>query len=103
MRIRLGYDIQFQVPVPVPVVAMLNVHPSRAGNLLEPDRLGIEPDVLQEQYIDSFGNVCCRFTAPAGLLRLWNSTLIEDSGEVDAHDYSAREIPVADLPPETLQ
>jgi transglutaminase-like putative cysteine protease len=103
MRIRLGYDIQFQVPVPVPVVAMLNVHPSRAGNLLEPDRLGIEPDVLQEQYIDSFGNVCCRFTAPPGLLRLWNSTLIEDSGEVDAHDYSAREIPVADLPPETLQ
>jgi transglutaminase-like putative cysteine protease len=102
MRIRLGYDIQFEVPVSVPVVAMLNVHPSRAGDLLEPDVLHIEPDVKQERYIDNFGNVCCRFTAPPGWIRLWNSTLIEDSGEVDAHDYAAREIPVADLPPETL-
>jgi transglutaminase-like putative cysteine protease len=103
MRIRLGYDIQFEVPGPAPIVALLNVHPSRAGDLLEPDRLHIEPDVEQEQYIDSFGNLCSRFTAPAGWIRLWNSTIIEDSGEVDAHDYSAREIPVADLPPETLQ
>jgi transglutaminase-like putative cysteine protease len=102
MRIRLGYDIQFEVPVSVPVVAMLNVHPSRAGDLLEPDLLRIEPEVKQEQYIDNFGNLCCRFTAPPGWIRLWNSTLIEDSGEVDAHDYAAREIPVADLPPEAL-
>jgi transglutaminase-like putative cysteine protease len=103
MRIRLGYDIQFEVPVPVSVVALLNVHPSRAGDLLEPDRLRIEPDVKQEQYIDTFGNLCCRFTAPAGWIRLWNSTLIEDSGNVDPQDWSAREIPVADLPPETLR
>ena len=103
MRIRLGYDIQFEVPVPAPVVAMLNVHPSRAGDLLEPDRLRIEPDVKQEQYTDAFGNICCRFTAPAGRIRLWNSTLIQDSGDADPQDFSAREIPVADLPPETLQ
>jgi transglutaminase-like putative cysteine protease len=102
MRIRLGYDIQFEVPRAAPVVAMLNVHPSRAGDLLEPDLLRIEPDVEQERYIDNFGNICCRFTAPAGWIRLWNSTLIEDSGKVDPQDYSAREIPVADLPPETL-
>ena len=103
MRIRLGYDIQFELPVSAPVVDMLNVHPSRAGDLLEPDRLRIEPDVKQEQYTDTFGNVCCRFTAPAGRIRLWNSTLIEDSGDADPQDSSAREIPVADLPPETLQ
>jgi len=102
MRIRLGYDIQFDVPVSVPVVAMLNVHPSRAGDLLEPDILRIEPAVPQERYIDAFGNVCCRFTAPPGLIRLWNSTLIEDSGTPDAQDHSAREVPVAELPPETL-
>jgi len=103
MRIRLGYDIQFESPVSVPVVAMLNVHPSRVGDLLEPDLLGIEPDVRQEQYTDVFGNLCCRFTAPPGPIRLFNSTLIEDSGNADPHDFSAREIPVSDLPPETLQ
>jgi transglutaminase-like putative cysteine protease len=102
MRIRLGYDIQFEVPVSAPVVAMLNVHPSRAGDLLEPDLLRIEPDVKQVQYTDGFGNLCCRFTAPAGLIRLWNSTLIEDSGNPDPQAPSAREIPVEDLPPETI-
>lgn len=91
------------MPAPVGVVALLNVHPSRAADLLEPDRLRIEPDVKQEQYTDTYGNVCCRFTAPAGWIRLWNSTLIEDSGNVDPQDCSAREIPVADLPPETLR
>jgi transglutaminase-like putative cysteine protease len=103
MRIRLGYDIQFQMPVAVPVVALLNVHPSRVDDLLAPDRLRIEPEVELEQYTDTFGNLCCRFTAPAGWIRLWNSTIIEDSGNVDASDFSAREIPVADLPPETLR
>jgi transglutaminase-like putative cysteine protease len=58
--------------------------------------------VNQEQYTDGFGNICCRFTAPAGLIRLWNSTLIEDSGNPDPQDCSAREIPVAELPAETL-
>jgi transglutaminase-like putative cysteine protease len=103
MRIRLGYDIQFQVPVSVPIVALLNVHPSRAADLLEPDVPRIEPEVTQEQYLDAFGNLCTRLTAPPGLLRLWNSTLIHDSGLADAQDFSAREMPVADLPPETLQ
>jgi transglutaminase-like putative cysteine protease len=103
MRIRLGYDIQFEVPVSAPTVALLHVHPSRAGDLLEPDILRIEPDVPQEQYTDSFGNLCSRFTAPAGWIRLWNSTLIQDSGQADASDCSAREIPVAALPPETLK
>ena len=102
MLIRLGYDIRFEMPVVAPVVAMLNVHPSRAADLLEPDLLRTEPAVEIHQYTDVFGNLCSRFTAPAGLLRLWNSTLIEDSGNVDAHNPAAREIPVADLPPDTL-
>ncbi len=99
----MGYDIRFDVPIPVPVVAMLNVHPSRAGDLLEPDLLRIEPEVEQERYLDVFGNVCTRFMAPPGQIRLWNSTLIEDSGEVDAHDFTAREMPVCELPTETLR
>ena len=29
MFIRLGYDIEFDLPAPVAMVAMLSVHPSR--------------------------------------------------------------------------
>ncbi len=103
MLIRLGYDIQFQVPLAVPVVALLNVHPSREKDLREPDELRIEPETPIEKYMDSFGNRCCRFVAPAGTLRLTNSTLIEDSGEPDARSPEARELPVEQLPAETLR
>ena len=43
MLIRLGYDIRFELPGSVPMVALLNVHPSRVTDLLEPDELQTEP------------------------------------------------------------
>jgi transglutaminase-like putative cysteine protease len=103
MLIRLGYDIQFEVAGEAPFVAMLNVHPSRTGNLLEPDEIHIEPEVEREFYTDSFGNVCCRIAAGPGKLRFWNSTLIVDSGEPDAQNLQARQLPVPELPVETLR
>lgn len=45
MFIRLGYDIEFEVPAPVAIVSMLSVHPSRASDLRAPDEIGIEPTV----------------------------------------------------------
>jgi transglutaminase-like putative cysteine protease len=103
MLIRLGYDIRFEIPCTVPIVALLNVHPSREADLLQPDRLQVEPTVNLDSYIDSFGNHCTRFVAPQCNLRLHNSTLIEDSGKPDAQDFSAREVPVGDLPVEILR
>ncbi len=103
MLIRLGYDIRFDIPSPVPIVALLNVHPLRAADLREPDELRIKPQIEIDKYIDSFGNQCCRFVARPGTLQLENSTLIEDSGQPDVQNFSAREVPVGELPPETLR
>ena len=102
MLIRIGYDIQFQIPTRVAMVALLSVHPSRAGDLLEPDELKTEPEVKVTHYIDTFGNRCSRFVAPPGLLRLSCSTLIRDSDSPDEVNLSAREIAVGDLPDEVL-
>ena len=102
MLIRLGYDIQFDLPLDVPFIGLVNVHPSRVQDLREPDELTVEPTVPITRYIDSFGNRSTRFRAPQGVFRLYNSTLIEDSGEPDPVDRSARELPVEDLPEETL-
>jgi transglutaminase-like putative cysteine protease len=102
MLIRLGYDIQFELPAPVAMVALLNVHPSRTQDLLEPDELQTEPRLEIAHYIDSFGNRCARFVAPQGLLRLYNSTLIQDSGEPDEVNWYAREHAVGELPNEVL-
>ena len=103
MLIRLGYDIQFDIPAPVPMVAMLHVHPSRTADLREPDELQLTPAAPVDLYQDSFGNICSRFVAPAGQLRLYNSTLIEDSGEPDQVNPGARQVPVQDLPSEVLR
>jgi len=103
MLIRLGYDIQFDIPAPVAMVAVLHVHPSRVQDLREPDELVIEPAAKTAIYLDSYGNRCSRFLAAPGQLRLSCNTLIEDSGEPDAFDVNAREHPVNELPHETLR
>ena len=102
MQIRLGYDIGFNIPAPVTIVAMLHVHPSREPDLLEPDELKLDPAVPITSYIDTFGNRCSRFVAPAGHITLTGSTLIEDSGMEDPIPLDATEHAVADLPNETL-
>ena len=103
MLIRLGYDIQFDIAAAVPMTALLNVHPSRRGDLREPDQLRVEPAVYVEEYRDIFGNMSARFVAPQGPVRLVNSTLIEDSGLPDPVPMHAREVPIAQLPLDTLR
>jgi len=102
MLIRLGYDIRFQIPATVAIVALLNIHPSRTGDLLEPDELKTEPNLKVTYYIDSFGNRCARLVAPPGPLRLTNSTLIRTSDDPDEANWSARESAVGDLPDQVL-
>jgi len=98
MMLRLGYDIQFEIPSPVAMVALLNVHPSRAADLRAPDELRVEPGTQVESFMDSFGNRCTRFVAQQGSLRLSNSTLLQDPGFADQVNYNARELPVQELP-----
>ena len=102
MFIRLGYDIEFEIPAPVAMVSMLNVHPSRVPDLRAPDEMQVEPAVPLTSYTDGFGNLCTRFVAPQGALRLHADTLIEDHGRPDPVSPDAREHPVGDLPHETL-
>ena len=103
MLIRLGFDIQFEVPSPVAMVALFHVHQTRSQDLREPDQPRITPSVPIEEFEDTFGNICSRFVAPAGQLQLYHSTLIEDSGEPDPISPQASEVPVQDLAPEMLR
>jgi transglutaminase-like putative cysteine protease len=101
--LRLGYDIQFEIPAPVTMVALLNVHYSRIGDLRAPDELRAEPATQIETFMDGFGNCCSRFVAQKGSLRLSNSTLIHDSGLPDPVRPDAREVPVNELPHDALR
>lgn len=103
MLIRLGYDLQFQIPAPVAIVAMLHVHLSRTADLRATDELHTDPDVPVDLYTDSFGNTVARLFAPAGTMRLYNSTVIEDSGLPDPVRPEAEQLPVEKLPSDVLQ
>ncbi|MDP9053064.1 MAG: transglutaminase family protein [Acidobacteriota bacterium] len=103
MLIRLGYEIELEMSLPMTVIAVLNVHPSRVKDLREPDEIQISPRTTSDKYTDCFGNICTRIAAPQGPLRLSASTLIEDSGDPDPVDWNAPQIPVSQLPEETLQ
>jgi transglutaminase-like putative cysteine protease len=103
MLIRLGYEIEFTFPCDTVTVALLNVHPSRRSDLMEPDSLLITPHVDSSEYVDSFGNLCTRFVAPQGNVRLQNNTLIRDTGWQDESGSGSAQTPVDQLPPEVLQ
>jgi transglutaminase-like putative cysteine protease len=102
MQIRLGYSIELSFSRPMAVVAVLNVHPSRVKDLLEPDTVQLLPEVPFEEFVDMFGNRCVRFVAPRGILRLYNSTLIEDSGDPDLIPREARPHPIEQLPVDVI-
>ncbi|MGH7178080.1 MAG: transglutaminase-like domain-containing protein [Tepidisphaeraceae bacterium] len=102
MLLKIGYDITYELARPTPMVLMLYVHPERAGDLVEPDRILIEPDVPVRDFVDHFGNRCARLMAPAGALRLSTAATIEDNGSPEPHDINAAQHPVDELPDDAL-
>ncbi|PZQ18052.1 MAG: transglutaminase [Ancylobacter novellus] len=102
MKIRVGFEIVHAFPQPTPLLAMLNVHPSREKDLIEPDRISAFPPVPIQVYTDGFGNLVSRVTAPAGDFTLTADALVADSGEPDVLALDAEQSAVEDLPDDTL-
>src|SRR5262249_62068099 len=80
MQIRVGFEIVYEFVARTPVVLMLNVHPSRAIDMIEPDQLRIAPALPLTRYLDAFGNVCTRLVAPAGGLKNFTGGPVAGAG-----------------------
>jgi len=102
MLIRYGYHVELEFAQPTPLTTVLDVHPSRRADIVAEQDMMIDPPATSRRYVDRFGNICRRITAPAGLLSLRSSGLIRDPGTPDVVDRHAAEIPVAELPDDTL-
>ena len=102
MLIRVGFEMAFDCPQPTPMILTLNVHACRSGDLQEPDRLQTQPAVPLEQYHDAYGNFCTRLVAPQGAFQISSDTVVIDSGLPEPEYPSAREVPVNELPNDTL-
>ncbi|HXC53254.1 MAG TPA: transglutaminase family protein [Candidatus Limnocylindrales bacterium] len=84
------------------MIATLNVHYSRASDIIKPDHLLLNPSVPVAAYRDSFGNWCSRLVAPAGTFRISADGIVSDSGNVEVASPWLEQRPVQSLPQETL-
>jgi transglutaminase-like putative cysteine protease len=102
MRLSVGCEFRYQFPQATPCHLMLNVHYSRAGDLVGPDHVVISPAAPLSGYRDIFGNWCIRTVAPAGLVTISTGTEIRDHGKADLVVPDAAQVPVEQLPVEAL-
>lgn len=120
MLILSEFDIQFSLSAPTAMVAILNLHPSLKPQVRSGDDLIVEhlatssygaPSfadgpthvVPSSEYLDSFGNRCTRFLAPAGHLRLSGRNIVDADPNPDPIHEGAQQAAIQDLPSEVLQ
>ncbi|MGV0991196.1 MAG: transglutaminase-like domain-containing protein [Mycobacterium sp.] len=102
MRINVGFEMIYDCPQPTPMIFNLNVHFTRVSDLIGRDDLVFDPPVPVDAYRDSFGNWCTRIVAPAGRTRVTANAIVRDTGLPDAIVPTAQQIPVEELPVDTL-
>ena len=102
MRIRAGYELVYECPMPTPMILCLNIHPSRRVDLLTEQILTFTPLVEAWDYVDSFGNVCSRIVAPAGVTTISTEFEIYDDGQPDVVAEGATQHHIGDLPDDVL-
>jgi transglutaminase-like putative cysteine protease len=103
MQIKVGYELIYQFPQPTPMILTLNIHYSRASDIIQPDHLTTSPSVPVRGYRDSFGNWCSRIVAPQGRVRIAATGVLNDSGLPEPTAPNAQQHAVQNLPEETLQ
>ncbi len=102
MRMRIGCRLSYRLTQATPLIAMLNVHYSRFGDLDRADYLVTTPSVPLESYRDGYGNWCTRMVAPAGDFALSTDGIFRDTGRPDPTAPDAAQNAVQDLPFDTL-
>jgi transglutaminase-like putative cysteine protease len=118
LLIESEFDIQFHLDQPTPFVAMLHLHPMlnsqlsmapdpNADDRLHAEHLGSNKELLYElpldEYFDTFGNLCSRFVAPVGNLRLHARNVVRLFDLPDPQPLNAYQAPIEELPAHTLQ
>ncbi len=102
MKIRVGFEMVYDCPKPTPMIFNLNIHYTRVSDLVGRDTLVFDPPVPMSAYRDPFGNWCTRIVAPKGRTRITADAVVRDSGATDIIVPEAQQLPVPQLPDDTL-
>src|SRR5882724_8202247 len=77
VKIRVGYELIYDCPQPTPMLLVLNIHYTRASDILVPDHVTTDPSVPFATYRDSFGNWCSSIAAPKGQIRIASTAVVK--------------------------
>ncbi|MBD9389230.1 transglutaminase family protein [Agrobacterium sp. AGB01] len=102
MKIRAGFNIGYQCEHETAMLLVLNIHPSRRADLLTEQTLTFDRPIEAWGYLDIFGNVCSRISAPPGLTTISTKFDIYDSGLPDPVPENAFQHDIKDLPDDVL-
>ena len=102
MQIRYGFHIELTLDQPTTLVTLMDIHPSRRGDVIRETPLQSSQPVPIETFIDGYGNVSRRLTAGAGGLALTLEGIVRDSGRHDDFEESADALPPSELPADVL-
>jgi len=101
IQLRAGFEIAYRFHQPTPLILVVNIHDSRASDIIVPDSLTTMPSVPIASYVDSFGNRCNRLVAPPGRITLTVDAVVKDNGP-DRIPIGAGQDAVESLPEDTL-
>ena len=102
MKIQVGCEFIYYFPQATPMILTINVHYSRASDIVVPDNPTTDPLCPNHCISDGFGNWCSRIVAPPGRMRISARGVVRDSGIPDVVVPDAAQHAVEDLPEETL-
>jgi transglutaminase-like putative cysteine protease len=102
MLIKVGYELIYDCPQPMPMLLILNIHYSHSNEILTPDHLVVSPSVPVQPYRDGFGNWCSRIEAQTGRTTISTSAIIRSTGIAEPVVPGAKQHPIYELPSETL-
>ena len=80
MLIQAGYELVYNCVQQTPMILMVNIHYSRASDMVSPDLLTTTPTTRVTSYRDRFGNWCSRLVAPIGKIQLAGKGVIRRFG-----------------------
>ena len=103
MQIRVGYELTYSCPQATPMILTLNIHDSRASDIVVPDPVCTSPSSPVSGYCDSFGNWCTRLVAPSGDFRVFAHGIVKDTGLPDIVAPQTPQTPVEALPEDALR
>jgi transglutaminase-like putative cysteine protease len=100
MRLRARNHIQIHCEKDCPLAAILRPR-SSGDQWVVAERYEIAPHVPATEYVDSFGNLCQRYTLPRGDSSITVETEVDVADQIDV-DRRATQVPPALLPDDTL-